>query len=124
MKKTPIPLVKSFMEKREAKVENINKIPKHTKKGGQGVYVLYDGSMPVYVGKENMRVRIRKAKRRDKRWDHFSCYAIDSAFQHDAESLLLRALPWYVRALNQQGGKFVVEQMRKKKRKSMRSSRK
>jgi hypothetical protein len=31
---------------------NLAEIPGASEQGGKGVYVLYDGSMPVYVGKE------------------------------------------------------------------------
>lgn len=47
--------------------ENIKHVP-HWRKTldqefrGQGVYVLYDGSMPVYIGKGNLRKRIDKAR--------------------------------------------------------------
>jgi hypothetical protein len=61
---------------------NIDTIPGTKEKDGQGVYVLYDGSMPVYVGKGNIRSRIRKAKNslsRGNLWDHFSWYAISNA---------------------------------------------
>jgi hypothetical protein len=33
---------------------NIAKIPS-SRKGGRGVYVFFDGSMPMYVGKGNIR---------------------------------------------------------------------
>jgi len=36
-------------------LNNINLIPGTHAPHGQGVYILYDGSMPVYVGKGNMR---------------------------------------------------------------------
>jgi hypothetical protein len=36
--------------------KNIKDVPAR-RKGGQGVYILYDGSTPVYVGKGNMRAR-------------------------------------------------------------------
>jgi hypothetical protein len=84
-------------------------VPASTR-GGQGVYVLYDGSMPVYVGKGNIRRRLRGAKRSSRRgqfWDHFSWYIIpDPSLRHDIEAFLLRRLPWYLRGLNQQSGKF------------------
>ncbi len=34
-----------------------------SKEGGKGIYVLYDGSTPVYVGKGNIRRRIGNARR-------------------------------------------------------------
>src|SRR6266404_6462173 len=85
---------------------NIQAIPK----SGQGVYFLYDGSTPVYVGKGNLRERIRGAKRGRRRgqlWDHFSWYIIsDPLFRHDVKALFLRTRPWYLRSLNRQSGKL------------------
>jgi len=90
-------------------VENIAKIP-GSKKGGKGVYVLFDGSMPMYVGKGNIRSRIKKAdtsKRRKELWDHFSWYTINNpAMMHDIEALMLRILPPNLRFLTRQGGNF------------------
>src|ERR1700722_11501563 len=37
--------------------------------GGQGVYVLYDGSRPVYIGKGNIRQRLRDATKDERRKD-------------------------------------------------------
>jgi hypothetical protein len=40
-------------------------------------------------------------------WDYFSCYIIsDSDLGHDIEAFLLRRLPWKLRGLNKQRGKF------------------
>lgn len=104
-----MPLIDKFGEMWARNTKNIQKIPR-SKNGGRGVYILYDGSMPVYIGKGNIHSRIRKAKRSGRRsefWDYFSWYAIpDSALRHDVEVLLLRRLPWYLRGLNQQSGKF------------------
>jgi hypothetical protein len=89
---------------------NIAKIP-GSKKGGRGVYVLFDGSMPMYVGKGNIRSRIKeavKSKRRKHLWDHFSWYSIKNpAMMHDIEALMLRILPPNLRFLTRQGGNFV-----------------
>jgi len=44
-----------------------------------GVYVLCDGSMPVYIGKGKLASRLtrhRRSKIRGQFWDHFSWYAI------------------------------------------------
>jgi hypothetical protein len=79
-------------------------------RGGQGVYVLYDGSTPVYIGKGNIRQRLRDAdkdKRRRKSWDRFSWYVIkDKGLIHDVEVLLIRTLPLYLRYLTRQRGHF------------------
>jgi hypothetical protein len=89
--------------------QNIAKIPS-SKKGGKGVYIMFDGSMPVYVGKGNIKTRIQRAKQSEKRaqfWDRFSWYAIgDQSLVHDIESLILRMLPPVLRMLNKQEGKF------------------
>src|SRR5580704_17539477 len=88
---------------------NIAKIPS-SKKGGRGVYVLFDGSIPMYAGKGNIRSRIKKAdksKRRKVLWDHFSWYTIKNpAMMHDIEALMLRILPPNLRFLTRQGGNF------------------
>ena len=72
---------------------NIARIPS-ARNGGRGVYVLFDGSMPMYVGKGDIRDRILGAstsKRRGELWDHFSWYAIkNAAMTHDIEALMLR----------------------------------
>jgi hypothetical protein len=53
--------------------------------------------------------RIRRAKNSPKRgpfWDHFSWYIIpEPILRHDIEAFLL--LPWYLRGLNKQSGKFL-----------------
>jgi hypothetical protein len=100
---------------------NIAKIPSH-RKGGQGVYVLFDGSMPMYVGKGNIKYRILDAstsKRRGQLWDHFSWYSIKNpAMMHDIEALMLRILPPNLRFLTRQGGNFVKAKRVKQDNKS------
>ena len=75
-----------------------------SRKGGRSVYVLFDGSMPMYVGKGNIRSRIKLAnvsKSRRNLWDHFSWYAIkNAAMTHDIEALMLRILPPNLRFLS------------------------
>ena len=89
--------------------ENIAKIPR-PKEGGWGVYILFDGSMPMYVGKGNIQWRVLDAaasKRRGQLWDHFSWYAIKNPrLLHDIEVLMLRILPPNLRSLTRQGGNF------------------
>ena len=74
-------------------------LPKR-REGGEGVYVLYDGSMPVYAGRGGFRNRINYATRSIKRaqmWDHFSWFSIkDRKKHHDLEMLMLQILlpPW------------------------------
>jgi hypothetical protein len=87
--------------------ENIRHIPKKA----AGVYILYDGSMPVYAGKGNIRYRVasaRRSKRKAQLWDRFSWYVLkDQKMMHDIEVLLLRTLPPNLRALTRQDGHFV-----------------
>lgn len=75
-----------------------------------GIYVLRDGSMPMYIGMGKIASRIRKhCKSGTKRnyWDYFSWYAIPSAkHRKEVESLLLRLLPFYLRSLNKQRGRL------------------
>ena len=89
--------------------ENIAKLPS-SKKGGRGVYILFDGSMPMYAGKGNISSRIKeacKSKRRKELWDHFSWYTIkNAAMMHDIEALMLRILPPNLRFLTRQSGNF------------------
>ena len=75
-----------------------------------GVYVLCDGSMPVYIGRGRLISRIAQHQRSNSRgqfWDHFSWFAIrDRRFEADVEALLLRMLPFYLRSLNKQRARF------------------
>jgi hypothetical protein len=103
-------LVRMFGEMWTRNSENINRIPL-PKQGGTGVYILYDGSMPVYVGKGRIRYRIdgaRRSKTRGQLWDHFSWYVIKNTdVIHDTEAIFLRMLPSYLRSLTKQSGHFV-----------------
>ena len=88
---------------------NIKRIPTSRDENGKGVYILFDGSMPVYVGKGNIRTRITKAPRGRKKqlWDRFSWFAVNNQrMMHDIEVLMIKMLPHYLRSLNQQGGHF------------------
>src|ERR1700735_5129709 len=104
-------MIKQFGERWARNSENIDdeNIPGRSS-GGQGVYILYDGSTPVYIGKGNIRQRLRNAnkdKRRKDSWDHFSWYVIkDKTLRHDVEVLLIRMLPLYLRHLTRQRGHF------------------
>lgn len=90
---------------------NIELLPRSAEKDGQGVYVLYDGTMPVYIGKGYIHKRIvmaSKSIRRGQLWDFFSWYSIpDSEARHNVEALLLRQLPWYLRGLNRQSARLI-----------------
>ena len=60
-------LIDKFGERWARNTENIKdkRLPGR-RKGGQGVYILYDGSTPVYIGKGNIRARLMDADK-DKR---------------------------------------------------------
>ena len=94
---------------------NIDQIPDG--KDGRGVYILFDGSMPMYVGKGQIKDRIIGAstsKRRGQLWDHFSWYAIKNPkMMHDIEVLMLRILPPNLRSLTRQGGNFKKAERRR-----------
>jgi hypothetical protein len=76
---------------------NDDNLAKLRKQGGEGVYLLYDGSMPVYAGKGALRDRINAARTSPKRgqmWDHFSWFSIkDQRNRHDLEMLILQMPP-------------------------------
>jgi hypothetical protein len=103
-------LVRKCGEMWAKNLPNINLIP-GSKQGGRGVYILYDGSMPVYVGKGNIRAEVSQArgsKRKGQFWDHFSWYVIKNRdVIHDTEALFLRMLPPYLRSLTRQSAAFV-----------------
>jgi hypothetical protein len=74
-----------------------------------GVYMLCDGSMPVYVGRGRIWRRIQShiRGRKARYWDHFSWFAIDGDGQAaEIEALLLRMFPVYLRMLNGQRANF------------------
>jgi hypothetical protein len=116
-----VTLIKHFGERWIRNAENIKAVPTHTN-GGQGVYILYDGSAPVYVGKGNIQKRLSRAnnknKRKGKNWDYFSWYILkEKDLIHDVEVLLLRILPPYLRYMNRAAGKFAVVDSKGKKQK-------
>jgi hypothetical protein len=88
--------------------QNINTLRKAGKL--YGVYILRDGSMPVYVGRGRLFKRIcahQRSKSRGQFWDHFSWFAIpDRRLEAEVEALLLRTLPFYLRSLNKQRTRF------------------
>ena len=102
------PLVSSYGPLWARNKENIRRLREMGRL--YGVYVLCDGSMPVYIGRGRLSTRIRghqRSKSRGQFWDHFSWYAIpDRRFEADVEALLLRMLPFFLRSLNKQRTKF------------------
>lgn len=76
-----------------------------------GLYVLYHGAMPVYIGRGHIISRLKKhsseASRKNEYWDRFSWFVIGKTrTERELESLLLEVLPFYVRSLNKQTGKL------------------
>jgi hypothetical protein len=90
--------------------KNLAKLPERTA-GGEGVYILYDGSMPVYAGRGGFKRRIAFAGTTHKRaqaWTHFSWFAVkDRSKHHDLEMLMIKSLPRMLRLMNRCEGKFV-----------------
>lgn len=76
-----------------------------------GMYVLRDGSMPMYIGMGNIASRINshcKSRSKGNCWDYFSWYAIpNKKARREIEALLLRLLPFYLRSLNKQRGRLL-----------------
>jgi hypothetical protein len=77
-----------------------------------GIYVLYHGAMPVYIGRGAISARLRshgkEGSKKEQLWDRFSWFVIGkTASERELESLLLEALPFYVRSLNKHGGKLL-----------------
>jgi hypothetical protein len=101
-----VALIQEFGEMWARNTESIKTVLKDSKRA-HGVYILYDGSTPVYIGKGNIRYRLRRATTSNERknfWDHFSWYVIkNEGLRHDVEALLLRTLPPYLRHLTSVG---------------------
>src|SRR5713226_2616891 len=75
-----------------------------------GVYVLCDGTMPLYVGRGRIWSRVNKhmkSRSKGQYWDYFSWFEVKSRkMEKEAEALVLRMLPFYLRSLNKQRGNF------------------
>src|ERR1700722_906652 len=89
---------------------NLKKLASKDLRNASGVYALYNGTMPVYIGKGKFSKQIKSHARKGKKspfWEHFSWYEINGiGLDKEIESLILRLLPWYMRSLNRMGGKF------------------
>jgi hypothetical protein len=89
--------------------ENLNCL-KTTAGNPKGIYILYDGQMPLYIGRGDIASRLDRHSRsrtRGKYWDCFSWYEIrNDQRRKEIEALLLRVLPFYMRSLNKQRGRF------------------
>jgi hypothetical protein len=77
----------------------------------KGLYILYDGSMPVYVGRGVILSRLEEHRENTTRrrfWDYFSWYEIpNKELLKDAEALLIKTLPYYLHLLNRRNERFV-----------------
>lgn len=106
-----VKIVSHYGEMWARNTENIKRVPSSKLPGGIGVYILFDGSMPVYIGKGNIKSRLKRARKSSRRkefWDRFSWFGLaDSGFMHDVEDLLLNAFPRNLRSLTGQGGNFI-----------------
>lgn len=83
-----------------------------------GIYVLYHGAMPVYIGRGMILARLKQhsheISRKHQYWDRFSWFVVaNTKHERELESLLLEALPFYVRSLNKQTGKLPRKNLRK-----------
>src|SRR6266851_6659799 len=90
--------------------ENLKQLASKDLRNATGVYALYNGTMPVYIGKGIFSNQIKKhnhSNRKSPYWEHFSWYEIKGeGLDKEIESLLLRVFPFYVRSLNRMAGKF------------------
>jgi hypothetical protein len=105
-----MPLIKQFGLHWPRNMENLEEI-EDVAGHKSGVYVLYHGAMPVYIGRGAISARLRshgkEGSRKEQFWDRFSWFVVNNAKQErELESLLLEALPFYVRSLNKQTGKL------------------
>jgi hypothetical protein len=87
---------------------NLKKLASKELRDVAGVYALYNGTMPVYIGRGKISQQIHRHdhnRKKNQFWEHFSWYEINGKGQDkEIESLLLRLLPFYVRSLNRKGG--------------------
>jgi hypothetical protein len=76
----------------------------------KGVYLLYCGWFPVYVGHGNLSSRIvGHTRARRKVWDRFTWFALaDPRRSRELEAIFLRSLPFFLRLNNQQGANLPV----------------
>jgi hypothetical protein len=89
---------------------NLKKLKSKELKNVTGVYALYNGTMPVYIGKGRFSSQIKVHNRNHRKspfWEHFSWYEIKGEGRDkEIEALFLGVLPHYLRSLNRMGGKF------------------
>jgi hypothetical protein len=82
----------------------------------KGVYLLYCGWFPVYIGQGNLSSRILgHTKGRRKVWDRFTWFALaDPRRSRELEAIFLRSLPFFLRLNNKQGANLPVRQTKAK----------
>jgi hypothetical protein len=105
-----MPLIKQFglhWPRNPENLEEIEDLAGHK----SGIYVLYHGAMPVYIGRGAISARLlshaKEGSKKEQFWDRFSWFVVGNAKrERELESLLLEALPFYVRTLNRQTGKL------------------
>jgi hypothetical protein len=105
-----MPLIKQYglhWPRNAENLEEIEDVAGHK----SGVYVLYHGAMPVYIGRGAISARLlshaKEGSKKEQFWDRFSWFVVgNSSRERELESLLLEALPFYVRSLNKQTGKL------------------
>jgi len=69
-------VVKKHAERWARNRENLKAVKE---KGPRGVYILLDGSTPMYIGRGKIYSRVRKhfySRSKSKYWDHFSWFEI------------------------------------------------
>jgi hypothetical protein len=90
--------------------QNLKKLTSKELKDVTGVYALYNGTMPVYIGRGIISRQIHRHVHNRKKqsfWEHFSWYEIKvKGLDKEIESLFLRLLPFYTRSLNRMSGNF------------------
>jgi len=105
-----MPLIKQYglhWPRNQENLEEIEDLAGHR----SGIYVLYHGAMPVYIGRGAISARLlshaKEGSKKEQFWDRFSWFVIGNAKrERELESLLLEALPFYVRSLNKQTAKL------------------
>jgi len=93
--------------------ENFRKLRAEAK-GLTGVYLLYCGWFPVYVGCGELSTRIPKHRASKRKiWDRFSWFAVAEQYHcRELEAILLRSLPFFLRLNNKQGAHLFVRSTR------------
>jgi hypothetical protein len=93
--------------------ENFRKLRVEAK-GLSGIYLLYCGWFPVYVGCGHLVTRIPSHRgSRSKVWDRFTWFAVaEKSHCRELEAIFLKSLPFYLRLNNKQGAHLYVRSTR------------